>query len=205
MLRYDPATGQRAIFARGLRNTIGFGWHPATGRLWGMDHNSDARGDDFPPEELNLIEEGGHYGWPYCAGKQQVDYFTASEPPDDASRPEFCARTKPSILEYQGHAAPMTLVFYTGTRFPERFRHDAFTAMRGSWNRNPPAGYKVVRIRFDGQGNPLGFEDFVTGWLLEDGRAHFGRLTGTAVAADGSLLVTDDANGVIYRIAYTGG
>jgi glucose/arabinose dehydrogenase len=205
LLRVDPATGSRSVFARGLRNTIGFAWHPATGQLWGMDHGSDARGDDFPPEELNRLEEGGNYGWPFCVGKQEVDPFVNAEPPDDQSRPDFCARTRPSVLEYQGHSAPMTLTFYSGSQFPAEFRNDAFLALRGSWNRNPPTGYKVVRVRFDSQGNPLGFEDFVSGWLLEGGRAHFGRLVGTAVAQDGSLLVTDDTNGVIYRIAYTGG
>ncbi|WP_375768966.1 PQQ-dependent sugar dehydrogenase [Archangium gephyra] len=205
LLRIDPATGSRTVFARGLRNTIGFAWHPTTGQLWGMDHGSDSRGDDFPPEELNLLEQGGDYGWPFCAGKQVVDPFISSEPPGDLARADYCARTKPSTLEYQGHSAPMTLVFYSGSQFPAEFRNDAFLALRGSWNRNPPTGYKLVRVRFDPQGQPLGFEDFVSGWLLDNGRAHFGRLVGTAVAADGSLLLTDDANGVIYRISYTGG
>ncbi|WNG51674.1 sorbosone dehydrogenase family protein [Archangium minus] len=204
LLRVEPSTGSRSVFARGLRNTIGFAWHPTTGQLWGMDHGSDSRGDDFPPEELNLIQEGSDYGWPFCAGKQEIDAFISAEPPGDLSRPEYCARTQPSTLEYQGHSAPMTLTFYTGSLFPSEFRNDAFLALRGSWNRNPPTGYKVVRVRFDPQGRPLGFEDFVSGWLLDNGQAHFGRLVGTAMAADGSLLVTDDANGVIYRIAYTG-
>jgi hypothetical protein len=93
----------------------------------------------------------------------------------------------------------------TNPRVPGEFRHDAFLALRGSWNRNPPTGYKLVRIRFDPQGRPLAFEDFVSGWLLEDGRAHFGRLVGTAVASDGSRLVTDDSNGIVYRIASIGG
>ncbi len=205
LLRIDPATGSRSVFARGLRNTIGFAWHPSTGQLWGMDHGSDSRGDDFPPEELNLLEQGGDYGWPFCAGKQEVDPFINSEPPGDLARPDHCARTKPSTLEYQGHSAPMTFVFYSGSHFPAEFRNDAFLALRGSWNRNPPTGYKLVRVRFDPQGRPLGFEDFVSGWLLDNGRAHFGRLVGTAVAVDGSLLLTDDANGVIYRISHSGG
>jgi glucose/arabinose dehydrogenase len=194
---------ERRVFAKGLRNTIGFGWHPVSRQLWGMDHNSDWRGDDFPPEELNLIEDGGDYGWPFCAGKQVVDRHFPGEP-EGMTRQERCAQTRPSVLEFQGHSAPMTLVFYTGSQFPQEYRNDAFVAMRGSWNRNPPTGYKVVRIRFDAQGSPQGFEDFVTGWLLEEGRAQFGRLTGTAVAADGALLVTDDENGIIYRIAWRG-
>lgn len=133
-----------------------------------------------------------------------MDAFISAEPPDQQSRPDYCAKTRASVLEYQGHAAPMTLVFYTGGQFPAEYRNDAFVAMRGSWNRNPPYDSKGVRVRFDAQGNPTAFEDFATGWLLEDGRAHFGRLVGTAELPDGSLLVTDDVNGVIYRIAYTG-
>ncbi|NMO14593.1 sorbosone dehydrogenase family protein [Pyxidicoccus fallax] len=204
LLRMAADGTGRAVFARGLRNTIGFGWHPGTGQLWGMDHGSDSRGDDFPPEELNRIQQGADYGWPFCAGKREVDAFISAEPPDMRSRPDYCAGTQPSVLEYQSHSAPMTWVFYTGTQFPAEYRNDAFVAMRGSWNRNPPSGYKVVRVRFDAQGNPTAIEDFATGWLANGGNDHLGRLVGTAIAADGALLVTDDANGVIYRIAYSG-
>ncbi|MFP2907121.1 PQQ-dependent sugar dehydrogenase [Pyxidicoccus sp. 3LFB2] len=204
LLRMAADGSGRAVFARGLRNTIGFGWHPATGQLWGMDHGSDSRGDDFPPEELNRIQEGADYGWPYCAGQREVDAFISTEPPDMLSRPDYCVRTQPPVLQYQAHSAPMTWTFYTGTSFPAEYRNDAFVAMRGSWNRNPPVGYKVVRVRFDAQGNPTAFEDFATGWLLNGGTGQLGRLVGTAVTPDGALLVTDDANGVIYRIAYGG-
>lgn len=204
LLRFEPDGTGRTVFARGLRNTIGFGWHPATGQLWGMDHGSDSRGDDFPPEELNLLQEGADYGWPFCVARQAVDAFVSAEPPDKLARSEYCSRTRPSVLEYQAHSAPMTWVFYTGGMFPTEYRNDAFVAMRGSWNRNPPTGYKVVRVRFDGQGTPTSIDDFASGWLVEGGQGHFGRLVGTAVAGDGALLVTDDANGVIYRIAYTG-
>lgn len=204
LLRVNPQTWQRTIFARGLRNTIGFDWHPSTGQLWGMDHNTDWRGDDFPLEELNRIQEGRHYGWPHCAMKQQVDPFFHGEPPAGLTREQHCARTEPSVMEYTAHAAPMLMAFYDGGMFPAEYRNDAFVAMRGSWNRNPPAGYSIVRIRFDDAGSPTGFEDFVTGWLIEDGEAHFGRPTGIAVARDGALLVADDHNGVIYRIASAG-
>jgi glucose/arabinose dehydrogenase len=202
MLHVNTETWERETMAKGLRNTIGFDFHPVTGALWGMDHNSDWRGDDFPHEELNRIEAGRHYGWPVCAMKQEVDPYYHGEPPDGMGRPEYCARTAPSVLEYQAHAAPMGMTFYTGAMFPAEFRNDAFVAMRGSWNRNPPTGYGVVRIRFDEAGNPVAFEDFITGWLIENGRAHFGRLSTVAVARDGSLLVNDDHNGVIYRVTY---
>jgi glucose/arabinose dehydrogenase len=205
LLRVDPRTWERQVLAEGLRNTVGFDWHPATGALWGMDHNTDWRGDDFPHEELNRIEEGRHYGWPHCAMKRQVDPYFFGEPPAGLTREEYCAGTEPSVLEYQAHAAPMGMAFYAGDMFPAEYRNDAFVAMRGSWNRNPPAGYSVVRIRFDDRGEAVAFEDFITGWLIEDGRAHFGRLSTVAVAADGALLVNDDHNGVIYRVTWDGG
>jgi glucose/arabinose dehydrogenase len=203
MLRVDPATWEREIYARGLRNTIGFGWHPVSGGFYGLDHNSDHRGDDWPPEELNRILQGRHYGWPWCGGDRQPDWQVPADP-DEQSRSEFCAGTEPPVLTYTAHAAPMQMVFYTGQQFPAEYRGDAFVTMRGSWNRNPPIGYEVVRIRFDAEGRPTAMEPFVSGWLIEDGRAHFGRLMGLGQAADGSLLVGEDTNGVIYRISYGG-
>jgi glucose/arabinose dehydrogenase len=204
ILRINPQTWEREIFARGLRNTIGFGWHPVSGHLYGLDHNTDHRGDNWPPEELNRIVEGRHYGWPWCGGNREVDWHVAQNPDGDIPRPEFCAGTEPPVLTYTAHAAPMQMVYYTGNHFPAEFRNDAFVTMRGSWNRNPPIGYEVVRVRFDQAGEPTGMESFVSGWLIEGGRAHFGRLMGLAQAADGSLLVGDDTNGIIYRISYSG-
>jgi glucose/arabinose dehydrogenase len=201
LVRIDPETWEREVFAGGLRNTIGFGWHPVSGRLFGLDHNSDGRGHDWPPEELNHIREGRHYGWPFCGGNQEVDWHLPTDP-EGVTREEFCAGTETPVLTYQGHAAPMQMVYYTGDRFPARFHNDAFVTMRGSWNRNPPVGYEVVRVRFDDAGHPIAIEPFASGWLLEGGRAHFGRLMGIAQSADGALLVGDDTNGVIYRIAY---
>jgi glucose/arabinose dehydrogenase len=205
MHRVNPQGWTREIFAEGLRNTIGFGFHPVSGHFYGLDHNTDHRGDNWPPEEMNRIQQGRHYGWPFCGGDREVDWHVAQNPDGDIPRQQFCARTEPPLLTYTAHAAPMQMVYYTGTQFPAEFRNDAFVTMRGSWNRNPPIGYEVVRIRFDQAGTPTGMESFVSGWLLEGGRAHFGRLMGLAQAADGSLLVGDDTNGVIYRISYGGG
>jgi glucose/arabinose dehydrogenase len=204
LLRVDPRSWERTIFARGLRNTIGFGWHPVSGTLYGFDHNTDHRGNDWPPEEINRIREGRHYGWPFCGGDREVDWHVAQDPNDseDVTRQEFCDGTEPPVLTYIAHAAPMQMVYYTGDHFPEDYRHDAFVTMRGSWNRNPPVGYEVVRLRFDDQGAPTSVEPFITGWLIEDGRAHFGRLMGIAQDGDGALLVGDDSNGVIYRVTY---
>jgi glucose/arabinose dehydrogenase len=202
ILRARPDGSERTIFASGLRNTIGFGWHPGSGQLWGMDHGSDARGDDQPPEELNLLFQGGNYGWPYCFGGRQPDPLLSQDPPG-TTRAAYCATTQAPIVTYQAHSAPIGMVFYTGGQFPREYHGDAFVVMRGSWNRNPPTGYKVVRVRFQ-NGWPVGFEDFMTGFLIENGAAHFGRLAGVAQTSYGSLLVSDDANGVIYRISWAG-
>ena len=202
ILRAKLDGSEREIFASGLRNTIGFGWHPETGVLYGMDHGSDGRGDDTPPEELNRIELGNNYGWPFCYANRRVDNI-ASQTPTGATGPEVCALTEPPVLTYQAHSAPIGWVYYTDSQFPSAYRNDAFIAMRGSWNRNPAVGYKVVRLHFE-NGEPAGYKDFLTGFLLDDGVTHFGRPAGLLVARDGSLLLAEDTGGVIYRVSYTG-
>jgi glucose/arabinose dehydrogenase len=204
MLQAQPNGSNRVIFASGLRNTIGFGWHPQTGELWGMDHGSDWRGDEQPPEEVNRIVQDNNYGWPYCFADQQPDVFIASPPAGGTGRAAYCQRTVAPVLTYTAHSAPIGMVFYTSDQFPEEYRNDAFVAMRGSWNRNPPSGYKIVRIHFDENGLPTEFEDFMTGFLIEEQLANFGRVAGLAIAPDGSLLIAEDTNGIIYRVAYTG-
>lgn len=198
ILTTDAQGKNRKIFARGLRNTIGFGWHPTTEVMWGMDHGTDWLGDDTPPEELNKLAEGNHYGWPWKYGDNKLNQIFL----EHHDKEKMPGKTTGSVLEYQAHSAPIGWTFYTGDAFPADYRNDAFVAMRGSWNRRPATGYKVVRVKFDPQGNPEGFEDFATGWLTQDGKAHFGRLAGVAQARDGALLVSDDTNGVIYRIAH---
>ena len=204
ILQVQPDGSSRVIFASGLRNTIGFGWHPQTGQMWGMDHGSDWRGDNQPPEELNLLVAGTNYGWPFCFGSQTVDPFIAVAP-KGMTKAEFCAQSQGPALTYQAHSAPIDMVFYTGGQFPEAYRNDALVAMRGSWNRQQPVGYKIVRINFDESGQPAAFEDFVTGWLVEGGRGQFGRVAGLLVLQDGSLLISEDTNGVIYRVSYPSG
>ena len=202
MLRVQPDGSKRTIFARGLRNTIPFGWHPQTGEFWGLDHGTDWRGNDQPPEELNLIQAGQHYGWPFCWGDRQPDVYLSADP-EGTTKKEFCAKTEPPVLTYTAHSAPLAMVFYTASQFPAEYRNDAFVTMRGSWNRNPPVGYKVVRLRYE-NGKPVAFEDFITGFLNDKKSTQFGRPVGIATAPDGSLLFTDDTNGVIYRVSYTG-
>ncbi len=203
LLRSKLDGSDRTIFARGLRNTIGFAWHPHTKELWGMDHGSDWRGEDQPPEEVNLLREGNHYGWPFCWGDRQPDLYLPADP-ENMSKQDFCAqKTAAPVLTYQAHSAPLDFIFYTASQFPSEYQNSAFVTMRGSWNRNPPVGYKVVRLRYQ-NGKPVGFEDFVTGFLAADGKTQFGRPVGLATMTDGSLLFTDDTNGMIYRVSYKG-
>jgi glucose/arabinose dehydrogenase len=204
MLIAKPDGSNRRTFAKGLRNTIGFGWHPVSGKLFGFDHGIDWLGNDIPPEELNHIVEGEHYGWPWVWGDRQINPLMKDQPPAEMPIEQFAQKTKPPLLGYQAHSSPLQMVYYTADQFPAEYENDAFIAMRGSWNRKPATGYKIVRVKFDESGEPKGFEDFVSGFLLEDGEAHFGRLAGVAVAKDGALLFSDDANGVIYRVRYEG-
>lgn len=202
VLRMSPDGKSRTIFAKGLRNTLGFGWHPATGELWGMDHGIDDLGDDKQPEELNLIEAGKNYGWPHVFGAGEMHPQTT--PPGGISKEQWKAASTPMTLGYTAHAAPMAMVFGSGSAFPAEYQGDAFVAMRGSWNRQPASGYEIARVRFN-NGKPQAIEPFVTGFLTDGGQTHIARPVGLAVAKDGALLMSDDANGVIYRVAYAGG
>ncbi len=194
--------GTRRVYAAGLRNTMGFDWHPVTGALYGADQGSDFRGDDLPPEEVNHIRDGAHYGWPWVYGDRVIDQLTTVDPPG-TTKEAFAATTEPAVLELPAHASPIQLRFYDGTAFPAEYRGDAFVTLHGSWNRDPPNGYAVARLRFDDAGRPEGYEEFMTGFRF-DGNRVFGRPAGLAVLPDGALLVGDDFNGVIYRVAYTG-
>lgn len=203
MLQIEPDGSSRRIFASGLRNTIGFGFEPQSGELYGMDHGIDWLGDNEQYEELNHLVQGKRYGWPYIYGASKFN--PQDEPPGDISLAEWAAKSVEPVGFYTPHAAPMQMIFYTAEQFPDDYHGDAFVAMRGSWNRKPPSGYEVARIKFEG-GKPVGFEAFAQGFLSRQGKhwVHRGRLAGIAQAKDGSLLVADDTNGVIYRITYTG-
>jgi Raf kinase inhibitor-like YbhB/YbcL family protein len=201
LLRASPDGKQRSIFASGLRNTIGFDWQPQTGELWGMDHGIDFLGDDAQPEELNKIENGKQYGWPHVYGAGEI--YPQSTPVGEITKEQWRAQSVPMALGYTAHAAPMQMLFYRGAAFPAEYRGDAFVTMRGSWNRNPASGYEIVRVHF-ADGQPKSFEPFVSGFLTDGGTTHIARPVGLAVAKDGALLMADDANGVLYRVAYTG-
>ena len=202
MLRASPDGKTRAIFASGLRNTIGFDWHPTTGVLWGMDNGIDYLGDEAQPEELNKIEYGKQYGWPHIWGKDGVN--PQSTPVGEITKEQWKASSVPMVLGYDAHAAPMQLAFNRGGgAFPAEYAGDAFLTFRGSWNRKKPSGYNVVRIRFE-NGEAKSIEPFLTSFLTDGDNTHFARPMGLAFANDGSLLMADDANGVLYRIAYEG-
>jgi glucose/arabinose dehydrogenase len=197
------------VFASGLRNTIGFDWHPTTGELWGSDHGSDGLGDNLPPDELNRLTAGASYGWPYCWGDREPDP-TVDRPSMTLTKEAYCAETAPFELGYPAHSAPIAFLFYRGAQFPDEYGGDAFVAFRGSWNRVVATGYKIVRVHFEGgvpaarAGQSSAIEDFMTGFLIDNDH-QFGRLAGLAVDAAGALLVSEDSNGVIYRVAYERG
>ena len=186
------ASGGR-IFARGLRNTVGLAFNPKTGELWGGNNDRDNLGDDVPAEHINIIKDGRTYGWPECylPGKPNPEYGSAN-----------CSNVEPPAITIQAHSAPLGIAFYTGTQFPREYRGDAFVTLHGSWNRSVPTGAKVVRVQVDSGGHrAVGVEDFIVGWQRPDG-TRWGRPVGLLVLPDGSLLVSDDMGGKIWRVTY---
>ena len=179
------------VFANGLRNSVGIAFNPTTGELWGTNNDRDNLGDDLPPEHLNIIKDGKWYGWPKCylPGKNNPEYADAK-----------CDNVEPPALTFQAHSAPLGLAFYTGAQFPADYKGDAFGTFHGSWNRSTPTGDKVIRIHVK-DGKPVSSEDFVTGWQLPDG-SRWGRVVGLLVLPDGSLLISDDMGGRIWRVTY---
>jgi glucose/arabinose dehydrogenase len=181
------------VFAKGLRNTVGMAFSPATGELWGNNNDRDNLGDDLPPERVNIIKDGRDYGWPKCylPGKPNPEYGTAD-----------CSQVEPPAITVQAHSAPLGLAFYTAAQFPRDYRGDAFMTLHGSWNRSVPTGAKVVRVQIeDGGRRASGVDDFITGWQRPDG-SRWGRPVGLLVLPDGSLLVSDDLGGKIWRVSY---
>ena len=194
------ADGRLSTFASGLRNPVGIAFYPGTDELWVTVNERDGLGDDLPPDYLAHISQGDFFGWPYA-------YIGAHPDPDyGARRPDLVARTKTPDLLFQAHSAPLGLVFYDGNQFPAEYRGDAFVALHGSWNSSKPTGYKVVRIKFK-DGKPQGgYDNFVTGFHVDDTSPAqvWGRPVGLAIARDGSLLIADDAGKAIWRVSYTG-
>jgi glucose/arabinose dehydrogenase len=184
-------TGCR-FFARGLRNAVGFVFHPVTGKMYATENGRDWLGDDLPPDEINLIEDGNNYGWPICYGRNIHD--TDFDKNVYVRNP--CEDKTPSLVDLQAHSAPLGLAFYYGDNFPKEYKGNLFVAFHGSWNRKVPTGYKIVSIDM----NTSTVEDFATGWLTNG--SVIGRPVDIIMAADGSLFVSDDNAGKIYRIYY---
>ena len=182
------------IFSHGVRNTVGFDWHPVTEELWFTDNGRDWLGDDMPPDELNRApEKGVHFGFPYCHGEDILD-------------PEFgegqdCADYVSPAQELDPHVAALGMRFYTGDMFSENYRDQILIAEHGSWNRSIPIGYRLMLVELNGD-DVVGYKVFAEGWL--QGMTAWGRPVDVLVMPDGSLLVSDDFAGVIYRITYTG-
>ncbi|HEX2606593.1 MAG TPA: PQQ-dependent sugar dehydrogenase [Flavisolibacter sp.] len=188
----------RRVYARGLRNTIGFDWHPATKELWGMDHGTDWRGDEIPPEELNKIVENGDYGWPLVYGKQQVD--PTREDPVGTTKAAYAKKTQAAVMTFPAHSAPIDFRFLgKATNYAADQQDDALVTWHGSWNRKDPEGYKVQRIKFE-NGQPTGVEDFLSGFLSVDKKTRFGRPAGLVISDKGEVFISDDENGIIYRV-----
>ena len=192
LLRMAPDGSQVEIFARGIRNTVGFDWHPATGALWFTNNGRDWMGDDLPPDTLHQAPQPGlHFGFPYChAGRIPDPVF---------GKTRTCSEFAFPALELDPHVAPLGMKFYTGSMFPPAYQGDIIIAEHGSWNRSTPIGYRLTRIRMEGN-RAVGWEVFAQGWL-QSGKA-WGRPVDVLVMPDGALLVSDDRAGVIYRIAY---
>ena len=185
----------RETVARGVRNSVGFDWDPRTKELWFTDNGRDMLGDDVPPDELNHVTKvPQHFGYPYCHG-------------GDISDPEFgkqhpCSEFVPPARKLGPHVASLGMRFYTGTQFPTAFRNQIFIAEHGSWNRSQKIGYRVTLVRLDAAGKAVAYEPFAEGWLQGD--RVWGRPADVSIAPDGSLLVSDDLAGAIYRIRYRG-
>jgi glucose/arabinose dehydrogenase len=195
ILAADADGGNLEIFASGLRNSVFMASHPLTGHIWATEMGRDYLGDDLPPDEINIIMEEGNYGWPWCYGKREHD---DTFDPRGTHR-EFCQDTIPSYIDLPAHSAPLGLAFFPED-WPPEYRYNLLVACHGSWNRSVPTGYKVVQIKLDAQGNYLGVEDFITGWLTPDGA--LGRPVDILIKDDGVIFISDDKAGVVYRVVY---
>ncbi len=192
IMRMNPDGSGLEVFARGIRNTVGFDWHPATGELWFTNNGRDWMGDDLPPDTLHHAPvKGLDFGFPYCHGGDLPD-------------PEFgnirrCEEFTPPAIKLGPHVAPLGMKFYTGQQLPARYHHQIFIAEHGSWNRSIPIGYRITLINLE-KNKPVKYAVFAEGWL--QGEKAWGRPVDIYVMKDGALLVSDDRAGVIYRITY---
>jgi len=192
--RMDPDGSNREIYAKGVRNSVGFTWHPETKEMWFTDNGRDMLGDDIPPCELNRITEmGQHFGYPYCHGGVVKDPEFGNQQP--------CSDFVAPVQALGAHVAPLGVKFYTGTMFPEKFKDYAFIAEHGSWNRTKKVGYRIALVKLE-DNKAVAYETFLDGWLDEDSQERFGRPVDILFLEDGSMLISDDFGDAIYRVSY---
>lgn len=192
---FDPQGKTVRNYATGLRNCSGLAMQPGTDTLWCVVNERDGLGDNLPPDYMTHVQEGGFYGWPW--------YYIGSheDPRLKGQRSDLKGQVIVPDVLIQAHSAPLSVAFYEGDVFPSEYRGDAFVALHGSWNRTTRTGYKVIRVRMQ-NGQPTGeYDDFMTGFVL-DNNSVWGRPAGVAVTRDGALLVSDDANGTIFRVTH---
>jgi len=180
------------IFAKGLRNSVGIEFSPYSGELWGINNGRDMLGDNHPKEELNIIRQGKHYGWPYCYESQIFD--------KNFGKPFDCSKSDLPAYTFVAHMAPLGLAFYQDGTLPQHYNNSLFISFHGSWNRSVPAGYKVIRLKLNSKGKIISHENFITGWLLESG-SPTGRPVDLEQSPQGELYLSDDFKGVVYKIS----
>ncbi len=181
------------VVATGIRNSVGFTWHPQTKKLWLSDNGRDMMGDDIPADEINHVEKTGqNFGFPYCHGGDVIDPDYNAFSCDDFS---------PPAIQLGAHVAPLGISFYTGQTFPKKYFNQLFVAEHGSWNRSQKSGYRVGMAKIQNS-KVIGYETFVSGWL--QGQSAWGRPAYTLIMPDGSMLISDDRAGAIYRVSYIG-
>lgn len=194
IMRMNADGSGAEIYARGVRNTVGFDWHPQTGTLWFTDNGRDLLGDDVPDCELNAAPRAGmHFGYPYCHAGNVAD--------PEFGKQRACSEFTPPLQKLGAHVAPLGMRFYTGSQFPAAYRNAIFIAEHGSWNRSRKSGYRVMVVRTDGD-KVISHEPFATGWL--ENERNWGRPSDVLVLPDGSLLIADDGADAIYRVTYRG-
>ena len=214
----DGLGASSPIWAKGLRNSQGFAWQPKSGAMFATNEGADNRSstkngkvnDNIPPEHLNRIEAGKHYGWPYCWGNVSNAKIMVEDPNFLADSLNFCKTTTPPVITFDSHSTPIGITFLDKTNFPADYKNDAIVALHGSWNRKNPSGYKLVRVKFNGE-TPVEVLDFASGWLNVNGiginktqnqTQPWGRPVDVITGPDGALYVSDDRAATIYRISY---
>ena len=192
--RMDPDGSNREIYAKGIRNSVGFTWHPETGDMWFTDNGRDMLGDDIPPCELNHITEAGqHFGYPFCHGGIVKDPEFGEEHP--------CSDFVSPALQLGAHVAPLAIKFYTADMFPPNYQGKAFIAEHGSWNRSKKVGYRIMMADIK-DGKVIDYVPFINGWLNESTQEASGRPVDILWMKDGSMLISDDYGDAIYRVSY---